>query len=499
MLLSSLVTILRGSLALITLVLTWCGVLWWLIAPDFASLRLVDIATLHTGPPILCWSGWRFWLGYRGRRQAAAMARIEELEEQDRKAALATAKAAHASEQQRVRFGCDCRAVAMTQLIAASDEIAEGLVESNVAYISMQASEIGTARDMLLDHLGSGIEEVLGAVFERCPAALAFPIYVIPPNDLSGEAVVASIRKHRSERLTIQWEGLLLDTETPCSVQVAFLPQRDSVASSVIGLFEIQPDLPGAVVLAFDSPWWRSSYSDSGEQGDFDAGEDRVPPAQGVFALVVTHPDLSEMLTALSSDDSSNDSMTPHWARSANRVGSPAGLSGLSAASLKSLMQTKPLARIHRAASTAGNSCVSRRQELAQCLAKLIERAQINSAQIDFAFSSSTESDAESADSREERAGCGWLVHNAGESIVGGQRLASLGAALFRRGLDVEPIDEATNVSQVIGELGCARELAALALTVTHAAMGARNVLCADFCGDDQISVFFAAASAEAA
>lgn len=496
---SSLATTLRGSLALITLVLAWCGVLWWLIAPDFASLRPFDLATLHAGPPVLCWSGWRFWLGYRERRQTAAMAKIEERAEQDREAALATAKAAHASEQQRVRFGCDCRAVAMTQLIAASDEIAEGLAGRDVAYISMQASEIGTIRDTLLDHLGCGIEEVLGAIFERCPAALAFPIYVVPQNDLSGEGVVASIRKHRSERLTIPWEGLPLGTETPCSIRVAFLPQRDSVANSVIDLFETQPDLPGAVVLAFDSPWWRRNYCDSGEQGDFDAGEDRVPPAQGVFALVVTHPDLSEILTALSPDDSSNDSMTPHWARSANRVGSPAGLSGLSAATLESLMQNKPLARIHRAASAAGNPGVSRRLELAQCLATLIERAQINSAQIDIAFSASTESDAGSADPLEERAGCGWLVHNAGESIVGGQRLASLGAALFRRGLDVEPIDEATNVSQVIGDLGCARELAALALAVTHAALGARNVLSADFYGDDQISVFFVAASAEAA
>ena len=44
---------LRGALVLVLLVVAWCAVLWWLIAPDFAAFGLPELGAIHLAPPLV--------------------------------------------------------------------------------------------------------------------------------------------------------------------------------------------------------------------------------------------------------------------------------------------------------------------------------------------------------------------------------------------------------------------------------------------------------------
>ena len=69
--------------------------------------------------------------------------------------------------------------------------------------------------------------------------------------------------------------------------------------------------------------------------------------------------------------------------------------------------------------------------------------------------------------------------------------------ALFRRGLEIDPIEAATNVTTDAGDLGQARSVAMLAVTIAQAASGAGSALCAEFGefgGNDRLALFFAIA-----
>ena len=495
---SFIVKALRGALALILLLVAWSAALWWLIAPDFASLRLPDVAALHVGPPLLFCGGWRFWLGQRRQRRAATAEMQERRAEQDRKDALEAAMRVHVTEQQRRRYGCDCRAVAVVQLSRTGGAIGETVPESEAITFSMRTADESVVETQLIEHLRPGIEEALDSLYNRCPAALVFPVYVTAPSDVLGEDVMALVRQVRTQFIAnggdVFRRGVV---PSEASDAVIFMPESHSAADSAISLFEDNPEQPGAVLLAFDSPSWRECHGARADDGGGDAVSEEGLPAQGVFALVITHPQLPEMLSGVQNRQMSHGVMTPYWEKSVGQICTSICLVSLSDLALDTLCCSRPVARIHRAAPATTVPGKAGRLKLAQCCETLIESAQINSGQIDLAFGSSPELEAESSRLPQKNTGCGWLVHNAGVASQGGYRLASLGVALFRRGIDIDPIDAATNVCATVGDLGRARQVAMLTLAVAHAAAGQCGALCADFGDDDRLTVFFAMAAKE--
>ena len=489
---------LRGALVLILLVVAWCAVLWWLISPDFDALSLSELGAVHVGPPLLAWGGGRFWLGHQRQRWAADAARAEEQVEQDRKDALEAERQARAAETEKLHFGCDCRAVAI--VFPASTGIAPevAIPEKDAIHFSVSSPADSALEVSLLDHLRPGIEEALGALYGRCPAALAFPIYLTPPSDVKGEHVIALVQQQRSRFIAGATEHFSHGArvrEGGCMVR--FLPTADSAADSAIGVLETNSELPGMVLLAFDSQWWRDQLDVQEKEASI--GDEQAQPAQGVFALVLTHPRLVHGLPSRSRNQDSYGPMAPYWEKGSVNVAAPTWFDNLTDAALDALSGFDTVVRIHRGVSSVTNVGNARRLELARDLEALIAQAQINSAQIDLLPSASEESeqqaDSSTKSTREpkEHAACGWLVHNSGTFSQGGHRLASLGAALVKRGLDLDVIDGATNTCAALGDLGQARQVAMLALTSAHAAARQCPVLCVEFNSDNRLSAFFVA------
>ena len=485
----------RNLTILALLALVWCAALWFGIAPDFSAWSAPRLATVHAVPPLLVWSVWTWLQRRRQQRNAARAVRKEELAEQERKAALEAARQQHAAEQQRLHFGCDCRALAMTDALLAEPMEEPWLPAGEAIHFSAVSDDTLAVQGSLLDHLRPGIEQALGAVYAQCSAFAHFPVFVAPPPDVAGEEVLALVREIRS--------GFLAKSRSDSS-PILFLPVRECAADSLIGLFESAPDLPGAVVLAFDSPWWRAGQIDSNAGLDDAASAQQRwlgKPAQAALALFVAHPSLDEMLANLTRQQHPHDQMTPYWEKLVGSSAVHSSLASLSDLEHEGLQRQPRLARIHRAASAeveTGSGSGSR-SDLAQNITNLIERAQINAAQIELAFAASsgdlTESSATDSSSESGTTACHWLVHNVGNVDCGGPRLASLGVALFKRGFDLDPIESATNVTVTGGDLGQARSLSMLALAVAKVAEiggGKGAALCAEFNDQQRLALYFA-------
>jgi hypothetical protein len=203
------------------------------------------------------------------------------------------------------------------------------------------------------------------------------------------------------------------------------------------------------------------------------------------------------MLAGMPSQRRPHDPMRPYWEKDA--VGAVASavdcLSALADGALQHLALCDPVARIHRTAHATFDPAAARQLELARGIEALIERAQVHAGLVEPAKPAKAgEQAAETAEEPSKAAmpGCGWLIHNAGNVASAGYRLASLGCALVRRGLDVDPIESATDIVLHAGDLGQARGVAMLALTVARVADGPGGVLCAEFCDDGRLALFFA-------
>ena len=489
--------VLRSLLVLLLALGAWGGALWGWLRPDFNQWSLPVAGALHVVPPLAVWLGWGLWRLLRERaakRQAAAAAEQEAVAETERQAALAAAREEQAAELRRQQVGCDCRGVAMMQIRQAPDAVpAFGLDGEGVAVALAEDGEDEEGETSVVDHLLPGITTALGSLYGRCPGATVLPIYVLPPAEAVGEEVFACLR---TARAAIARELGLPERPAAESNRILFLPGADSVANSVIGLFDSAPDLPGAVVLAFDSARLRSLQQEDDDAGDPQRAEQRKwlgPPSQGVFALLFTHPDLAAMIAAASCIEGERDALTPYWERGLSGSGHQLLLAALTPAEREGLQEAPVLARVHRAACAQFAEGRRHTTAMVRNVQSLLERAQVNAALADPPF---VEPAGEGAP---PPADCGWLIHNAGGVDRSGNRIATLGVALYNRGLAVDPIDTGTNLVVHGGDYGQARGVALLALTVARAAQEGMAALCAEFSGDDSLGLFFAVPPGEPA
>ena len=136
--------------------------------------------------------------------------------------------------------------------------------------------------------------------------------------------------------------------------RVLFLPTADSVAGSIIGLFEANPELHAAIILAFDSPAKRSQtqeLEEDWEQSAVQAKQRQLhgQPGQGVVALFMTREQLPEMLGTAPRNTGQYDALTPYWEKAPAATGSAAYFEHLSEDDREALQSAPVLARIHRA------------------------------------------------------------------------------------------------------------------------------------------------------
>ncbi len=479
----------------------WIALLWLAIAPDFTAWSNPGLIAAHALPPLTI---WLVWVVVRRRNLAkkAEETQLREAQAQaERDAARETARQKHDEEMQQRRFGCDCRIMTIAGLRLNSELPLLKAVVENVDVRSLPLDEAReSASDTILDNLALAMKDALGNVYSVCGAASLFPIFVTPPADVAGELALATVRTIHADIVDMLKLPVKLGANVP---SILFLPTANSASNSIISLFETTPDLPGAVVLAFDSPLTRAFSNASFGDDEFDPARQKKEqqtgkPSEGVVALLLTNRELPSMLKTIaglvdSTDD--HDSMTPYWQKSMHPGGNLALLSGVSVQLREELAQLPVLGCVHRAVFREVDRQPAGVLEMTRILQNSLEQAQISAGLIDVPFTHDGTAATDTAPDAEKRQPqhCRWLVHNAGGVDFAGKRLAALGAAMYYFNIDLNPVDVdmSTNIVTHVGDLGRATGISQLALSVAHAAEEAAPALCAEFSDDGGVAVSF--------
>lgn len=429
--------ILLGALA------CWIAFLALGIRPDYSKWANYKLITLHFLPPIGMCLAWWFGRWYvSDRKQSAPAAQHNQPE-----AATQTVQDPSQVRFEQRRQFCDCRLLAINDL-AIHEELE--LTESRSVAISMVKADEKSQELASQDTrrvLDAGIAEALGYIYAECGAAAALPIYLVAPSDSAAKDVIEHVRMIAARLITDMKLPVKLKADAPL---VLAMPPRGSASNSVLGLFESIPELPAAVVLAFDSSMSQLSLP-------------VAKPGHGVFALLVTAADLPAMLDAAATEDDLS-----HGHSSGSGLPLLASLPQLLRDELRALGS---VARIYRAAT---GKIGDRNGQLV--LTSLIEQAQLHAG-----------ASGQASESR-----CEWLVHNTGESREAGGRLASIAGALMHRKIDLKPIEMATDMVRHVGHLGQASSIGLLAVALVQAQVKQGPVLCAEFAEPNGIAVAFA-------
>lgn len=486
-------------LVLVISAIAWVAALWLVLLPRLSGLPDLSIAALHVAPPLAATFVWVFWRQRIQRRRADEAQAREERVQAERTAAREAAQKTYDDEMRQRRFGCDCRMVTFSRIGLAAQL---PLPDPGQPNVDIRPVELDPGADReegaFLDCLGPSIGEALYSVYSACRASMAFPIYVLPPAELPGEEVLAYLRRAQS---AIAEEFATEPGPLPAPSSILFLPVADSVPGSILSLFESAPDMPGALILAFDSLYLRAPTDKEAFDDDPDAASTERyrlsgKPSEAVVALLMTNAELPAMLAAISPSPESGtpDSMTPFWEKAIHGGGPLEALARMSHALRLELADLPVLGRVHRATIRQPNGQRTGVLELTRLFQDALEQAQINAGLIaaPFVFNDAPP-EADEPKARIPAKACGAIVHNAGSVEVAGKRLAALGSALYYFHIDLSPVDHEAvlNVVTRIGDTGRAAGIGQLALALVYAAQKAAPALCAEFMLDDSIAASF--------
>lgn len=492
--------------ALLATFAIWVAVLWFGLTPGFAGWPNMAVIGAHVLPPFIPWIGW-MTARHRHLRRQHEEARKRELQLQDeRRAALEAARQRHDEAMRQRRFGCECRMVVMAGIALHSELPLLNVDVENVDVRTRPADEAKTSSEgAILDRLRPPLRDALEALYGSCGAALAFPVFIQPPPAISGDEAVAAIRAVWRDITAEVGISVGLSADAPA---IRFLPIADCAANSLCTLFDSAIDLPGAIVVSFDSPLARAGEYGTDQEVD-PAQRERIrrtgPPSEGVVAMVLVHSELDAMLAAIdsiSTHSPAHDSMTPYWQRYTQAEDPLAVLARVDRDRRAQLAGLPALGRIRRADFRQYPAPSTGVLNMTRLMQQSLEQAQINAGLIDAPF---THDDAHMAEDSPLPAiaeppppaappppRCRWLVHNAGSVDYAGKRLAALGSAMHYFNIDLNPVDTemSTNLATRVGDLGHATGLGQLALAVAHAADTQAPALCAEFT-DSGLAVSF--------
>lgn len=499
------------------LVAVWALLLWFGIRLELSAHSFPVLLLLHLLPPCLAYGlGWYVLIGRKKRQEKEALQRAKiEREEQARQEQLARAR--HIEELARRRVGADCLAIAVAGWLERGGEGAVSPGADGVTVLVLDDEPEFPDDDGLGEaphagrHLAPHLVEAMQSLYSSCPGAMAFSVLVQGPAELAADDCCALVREALPQPgpkaagdAVIPGSDTGLDGQGSSappgrrgpSPRVSVVPAGGTaLADILIQQFEQEPELPGLVVLAFDSPWCRWASRDEDDELSAAERERRQwhgAPAQGVVAMAVANPRLSELLAVVEESLPKNglleDSYTTYWERGIELSPLLMPLAYLPIEARKGLSNGVPLATLHRSQGDDYQGKPGRSNELGNVFRLSMERAMVNGGLLPWPYGSV------SADKAEKTSGapdCDWLVHNAGGIDRSGPRLAAVGLALHCFDIDLNPIDEATNFPAKVGDLGQALPLALLAQAVNKTAESGAPTCWAQFSGETRFDLGF--------
>jgi len=471
----------------------WWAILWFGISPDFSKWPNPVLLAMHVLPPVIATLTW--WIGgmlikRHKERQADEHKKKAEAEQQ---AALEEARNKHEQELRQQRFACDCRLVVIADL-ALHEQCDLPEDESDcIRTVPAKEKTFDFEQANVLNALEPAIRWALRKVYREFGAAAAFPIYIVPPSNVAAIDVHHRLRTIHSQLVKELALPLKLKDGMP---SILHLPFGDSAANRVIGLFDSTPDLPGAIVLAFDSPLSQVPKADPFDDERPSSDTSTIKPGHGVFALLVTHPELPIMVESVADyfDEDKPESMIPFWEKAARPEGNLALLTLAPPALREALLYSPPVARIHRAAFAHTGERPGHVLELENALIPLLKQAQIQAGLREAPFVCDNDAKPQAAEPVPAQAAprCEWLVHNAGDLEQAASRMAAIANALMHFQIELKPLAKGTSVVRQLGDLGHATPIGMLAIALAQARATAAPVLCTQFTEPDGLAVAFA-------
>ncbi len=459
----------KKFLLLVVLLALWVALLWFAIGIDLSKHGNVSLVAMHLLPPLALWASWLGWRAWQTRKQAADAA----TEDEAKRAALdkqrAESRAKFDQDLVERRAGVDFRWLQVRDL--SKQENAESLaIATDEMMVMLRDEEMSEIVDESPDAWpGVQLTELFTSLLAQCPAALTFPVYLLGPSsrafaDLS--RMVCAARESALPQLETAWpQNIALGA-------VLGLPQSSASPQELIDLCATQPELPGALVLAFESPLSNAQHGEEEPNPETKQREQWFGKAgQALVGMLLTAPALPSVLAQLGeiAPDGAHDVMTPYWERNQFAPGMISALAPLPADWRQTLADMPMIAQLRRPAWIEVEE-KARPTQITQSLRRVLELAGINAALIEPTFEFGGEASDEARPPALQLSDSAWLVHNAGGVAVCGSRLAGVGSALSDAGMDLNPINEGTNTVLHAGDCGRATPYLMLGLAAAKAA-----------------------------
>jgi len=489
----------------------WTLLLWFGLRLDFSDFGVASLLGLHVFPPLAIWLGGWWLIRRRRNRQAAEEQAAADHQRQEDARATEAARQRHAAELVQRQFALPVLAAAFGGWLESGSDQAVTPGAAAVAVLPL-ADAADDDDDPDADSAGRLVPHVRDALAETyllCPGAAAFSIVVRGPAEWGSAEGVSVVRAALAdESLPFAEAGFAGEPGLPLPA-VQSLPSGPALADTLLGQFDADPDLPGLLVLAFDSPYARHAALDTDDDqlpaAEIERRRWQGQPAQGVVALALANPRLAAMLEQVAAAEvdelvgdfpagqGGHGAPRPYWEAGNALPSRLLPLAALSVDARQALAEAVPLAHLHRPVAGECAPRPGRVNQLADAARRAIERALVNARVLPAPDLAAAATDAPPADDTPPSPACDWLVHNAGGIDCAGQRLAALSLALHTFGIDLNPIDEATNFPARVGDLGAALPLALLAQAINKAAETASPACWVEFAGMELFHVGFVA------
>lgn len=421
-------TILTRLATFFALSAVWIALLWFVLRIDFSRQNILSVLSLHALPPLVLWGGWALWKSRAQALQRKAQLRAEEQQQAEQAAQYEAAKTDY-EEQMRSRcFAVDCRWVQ----VASSDLAATALsnVGDNVVALSSHRAEAPASWTQT-------VASVLENLYTACPGVRYLPVYSA---DSSLDLVGVSESRH--------------EASIPRTAQ-RYLSD-EGVAAGILGCFERDPSLLGAVFIAADG----ATEEPAVEPAQIHPG---TKQADAIVVMLVTHPRLRDLTPKADNQVvSPHNEMTPFWERGV--TGASELNNGLPERVQHDLWQMPIWGQVHKPAVIQGKKSASTWRVA-------MERALINARLKVSPFvweKADLASAAPEPTAEESEIECAWLVHNAGCFERAGDHLSALGRALSEFDVNLDLINTGSNLTAEV-QLGKVEAWVSLALAIARA------------------------------